>query len=275
MSCRDRATSVLDGRADVAALDLHGTCDFHDRLDVWRPLLRPFSARTFRDRKQLLNLDLRALEQRRGSRTASRQRRVFEEQLGGKPAHPAKKLRDPSAPDELAVILDQQLSHHVRVAGAGGVLDRVLDEPFSAAPGRRAAARLARVLVPELQLQKLAEQTVVAVPLPAGIQSDQEHVRARELREHFGRVLATENRVAQLGREPSQHRGAQQEVPGLRGERRQDLIGQIVGDVPSAPSERPHTLIGVLEVAKPQRREVQTGGPALCALDEQLDALGG
>jgi hypothetical protein len=65
---------------------------------------------------------------------------VFEEQLGGKPAHPAKKLRDPSAPDELAVILDQQLSHHVRVAGAGGVLDRVLDEPFSAAPGRRAAA---------------------------------------------------------------------------------------------------------------------------------------
>ena len=130
-------------------------------------------------------------------------------------------------------------------------------------------------LAPELQLQKLAEQMVIAIPLPARVQGDQEHVRVRELREHRGRVLAAENGVAQLRREPSQHRGAQQEVPGLGRERGQDLIGQVVADVPSAAGERPHPLIGVLEVTKPQRRQVQPRRPALRALDEQLDALVG
>ena len=90
-----------------------------------------------------------------------------------------------------------------------------------------------------------------------------------------GRVLAAEDRVAQLGREPPQHRGAHQKVPGLGRERGQNLVGQIVGDVPSAAGERPHTLIGVLEITKPQRRQIQPRGPSLGPLDEQLDALAG
>ena len=60
-----------------------------------------------------------------------------------------------------------------------------------------------------------------------------------------------------------------------RVERGQNLIRQVVGDLPSAAGERPHTLIGVLEVAKPQRRQVQPRGPSLRTLDEQLDALAG
>ena len=74
-SRRDRATSVLDGRAHVAALDHLRTGDFHDRLDVRRPQLRPLPPRALRDRQQPLNLDLRAREQRRGYRPARRQRR--------------------------------------------------------------------------------------------------------------------------------------------------------------------------------------------------------
>ena len=95
---------------------------------------------------------------------------------------------------------------------------------------------------------------VIAIPLLTRVQGDQEHVRARELRQHRGRVLAAEDRVAEPGGEPLQHRGAHQEVPGLGRKRGQNLIGQIVGDVPGAANERPHTLIGVLEVTKPQRR---------------------
>ena len=45
--------------------------------------------------------------------------------------------------------------------------------------------------------------------------------------------------------------------------------------MPIAAGERPHTLIGVLEVTKPQRRQVQPRRPALRTLDEQLDALVG
>ena len=264
---------MLDGRAHVTALDRHRTGDLHDRLDVRRPQLRPLPPRALRHRKQPLNLDLRAREHRRGKRPGCRQRRVLEQQLGGKPAHPAKKLPDPPAPDELAVVLDEQLGHRLGVPRGGGVLDRVLDEPVRTAPGRRAATQHRRLLAPELQLQKLAEQMVIAVPLPARVQGDQEHVRARELREHRGRVLAAEDRVAQLGREPSQHRGAQQKVPGLGRERRQNLIRQVVRDVPSAADERPHPLIGVLEVTQPQRRQVQPRRPSLRTLDEQLDAL--
>ena len=48
-----------------------------------------------------------------------------------------------------------------------------------------------------------------------------------------------------------QRRGAHQEVPGPEVERGQNLVCQIVGDVPSTPGEPPDTLIGVLEVAKP------------------------
>ena len=46
-----------------------------------------------------------------------------------------------------------------------------------------------------------------------------------------------------------------QKVLGLGRERRQNLIRQVVRDVSSAADERPHTLIGVLEVTQPQRRE--------------------
>ena len=145
--------------------------------------------------------------------------------------------------------------------------------PCRSTPGRRAPTQLGRGLAPELELQKLAEQMVIAVPLPVRVERDQEHVRARELFEHRGRVLAAEDRVAQIGREPSQHRGAQQKVPGLGCERRQHLIGQVVRDVPSAAGERPHPTIGILEVTKPQRRQIQPGGPSLRTLDEQLDAL--
>ena len=121
---------------------------------------------------------------------------MLHEQLGGKPAHPPEELPEPPAPDELEVPLDQQLGHHLRVASSGGVLDRLLREPVRATPRRRAAAQLARGLAPELELQNLAEQMVVAIPLPAGVERDQEHIRARKVREHRGRVLAPEDRVA-------------------------------------------------------------------------------
>ena len=167
---------MLDGRAHVAALDPVRTGDFHDRLGVRRPQLRPLPPRTLRHRKQPLDLDLRAREQRRGYRPARGQRRVLEQQLGRKPADPAKKLRQPPAPDELAVVLDEQPGHRLGVPSGGRVIDRVLDELLRPAPGRRPLAQCLSVLAPDLHLQKLAEQMVIAIPLPAGVQGNQEHV---------------------------------------------------------------------------------------------------
>ena len=183
-------------------------------------------ARALSDRQKPLNLDLRCREQRRGRRRRYREGGVLHEQLGGKPAHPTKELPEPPAPDEVKVPLDQQPGHHLRVAGSGGVLDRLLHEPVCATPSRRTAAQLARGLAPELELQNLTEQMVVAIPLPARVERDQEHIRAREVREHRNRVLAPENRVAQVRCEAPKHRRAHEEVLGVWCERRQNLVGR-------------------------------------------------
>ena len=200
---------------------------------------------------------------------------MLDEQLDGKPAHPPKQLHEPAPPDELEVPLDQQLGDHLCVSGCGGVLDRLLDEPLRRTPSRRPPSQLAGGIAPELELQNLAEQVVVAIPLAAGVERDQEHIRAREIREHSRRVLAPENRVAQLGREARQHRGAHQKIPGVRRERHQNLVGQIVANLASAARELPHLLVGVLKVAKPERRQIQARGPPLGAIDEQLHAVTG
>ena len=155
--CRDRTTSMPDGRAHIAALDQHGARHLDDRLDVRRPKLWSLLACTLGDPKQALNFDLGAPEQRCCNRACRRQGRVLHEQLGGKPPHPGQELGYSPAPDELAVVLDEQLGHGLGVSCGGGVLDRVLDEPLGAAPSRRAEVQLTRVVAPELQLQKLAE----------------------------------------------------------------------------------------------------------------------
>ena len=102
---RDRATSVLDGRAHIAVLDRRGTRDFHNRLNVSRPQLRLLPARMLRERKQPLSLDLGTRENRCGKRARRRQRRVLEQQLGRQPAHPAKELPDAAAVEEVAVVV--------------------------------------------------------------------------------------------------------------------------------------------------------------------------
>ena len=193
---------------------------------------------------------------------------MLHEQLGGKPAHPAEELPQPPAPDELKVPLDQQPGHHLCVAGSGGVLDRLLHEPVCATPGGRTAAQLARGLAPELELQNLAEQMVVAIPLPARVERDQEHVRVREVGEHRNRVLAPENRVAQLGCEAPKHRRAHEEVLDVRRERGQNLVCQIVADVAGAARELPHA-----PVRGPEDREAtappDTGPPAIPPCDRR------
>ena len=102
---RNRAACVLHGRAHVTALDHHRTCDLSDRLDVWRPQPRPICPRALRHCEQLLSFDLRKREHRCGKRPDCRQRRVLEEQLGGKPAHPANELSEPPTLHKLEMVL--------------------------------------------------------------------------------------------------------------------------------------------------------------------------
>ncbi len=200
---------------------------------------------------------------------------MLHEQLGGKPAHPTKELPEPPAPDELEVVLDQQVGDHIGILGGSGVLDRFVHEPVRVTPSRRAAAELAGGVAPELDLKNLAEEVVVAIPLAAIVERDQEHVRVREVGKHRNRVLAPQNRVAQLRREAPKHRRAHQEVLDLRRERRQNLVGQIFPNLAGAARELPHSLVGVPQIPKPQSGQIDARGPSLRAIDKQLQALGG
>ena len=104
---------------------------------------RPLPPRTLYQRQQPLSLELGAREQRSACGSYCRQQGVLEQQLGGRPAHPAEKLSEPPAPDELEVVLAQQLGHHLGVPSGGGVLDGVLDEAraHGTNPPRGGAAR--------------------------------------------------------------------------------------------------------------------------------------
>ena len=82
-----------------------------------------------RNRKKPLDLDLRCRQQRCGYRSPGGQRWALDEQLGWQPPYPAKELPDPPAPDELAVVIDEQLGHQFGVPSGGGILDRVLNVP--------------------------------------------------------------------------------------------------------------------------------------------------
>jgi hypothetical protein len=52
---------------------------------------------------------------------------MLDQRVGGKPSHPTEQLLEPPSPDELEVMLEEQLSDRLRVPSDGGVLDRVLD----------------------------------------------------------------------------------------------------------------------------------------------------
>ena len=171
--------------------------------------------------------------------------------------------------------LDQQLGHQVWVAGSSRVLDRLLHEPVRATPSRRAAAELAGGVAPELELKHLAEQVVVAIPLAAIVERNEEHVRVREVRKHRNRVLAPQNCVAQLRREAPEHRRPHQEVLDLRCKRRQNLVGQIFPNLEGAARELPHSPVGVSQIPKPQSSQIDARGPSLRAIDKQFHALGG
>ena len=83
----------------------------------------------------------------------------------------------------------------------------------------------------ELRLEELAEQVVVAVPLAAIVERDDERVRARERLERIGRVDRAEHRVAERWGHPIEDRRAEQERLEIVRLPPQDLLEEVVRDL--------------------------------------------
>ena len=72
------------------------------------------------------------------------------------------------------------------------------------------------LFLPQARAQQVGEQVVIAPPAAYLIQRHQEQARALHLLQHCLTVGTAGDRIAQLARQPLQHRGLQQELARLR-----------------------------------------------------------
>ena len=123
--------------------------------------------------------------------------------------------------------------------------------------------------------QRLGEQVVVAVPGPVVVERYHEQVVALEGLEHRLPVGAARDRVAQRTGQLAEHRGVQQEPAEPVGQPTEHLLDQVVEDEAMAPGERLDEPRDVVAPTHRQRRQLEPRDPALGALVEGGDVLGG
>ena len=85
--------------------------------------------------------------------------------------------------------------------------------------------------------EHVREQLVVAIPLPAVVERDQEEVGSLELHQDLGGALPSGGRVAERPTHRVEDRRLEQELVSLLGQRVENDLGQVVDDVPAGAAE--------------------------------------
>ena len=170
-------------------------------------------------------------------------------------------------------VFEQQLGHRLGVPGGVCVLDRLLHQTVLSAPRARAPAQHRRGLAPELQPQKLAEQMVIAVPLPAACSATNKNTFA---------CASSDSAAAECSRPSTTSHSSGVKTPST------DVWTKSPGSPAGAPSElrlsdSRRRAESCRRTPVPRRRGPRgyaatappstPAGHHLGALDEQLDAL--
>src|SRR5918994_1298605 len=124
-------------------------------------------------------------------------------------------------------VAPDQGRHAVDVALRAGVVEGGVDVAVLFPP--RARARVQgrldrRVEAIELATEHVPEEVVVAVPLTASVERDEEQVRSVDLLEHSRRVRALQDVVTYPRRQAIEHRGPNQELAELSGKRPESRV---------------------------------------------------
>ena len=146
------------------------------------------------------------------------------------------------------------------VPGGQRVPDSVIGQTMLIGPGGRVMVQLpypARLVTLQPGAQQVGEQVVVAPPAAHFIQRHQEQAGPLHLLQHRLAAGPAGDRVAQLPRQPVQHRGCQQELAHLPALPRQHLVGQVVQHEPVAAGERSHERSRVRLPAQRQPGQLQ------------------
>ena len=114
---------------------------------------------------------------------------------------------------------------------------------------------------------------VVAEPRAPRVERGHESVRVREALQGSLRARRTGEEVSQRPADAVQERRAQQQLAHLRRLALQHLRQQVPGDGPLAAGELPHEPLGLGVPRERDRRQAQTGCPALGAIAEKRHPL--
>jgi hypothetical protein len=194
------------------------------------------------------------------------------------PLDPAPVLQPPEPPLQggdpgLPVERQPEFFHHpgcgIDVPGSHEVLQRLRRQVIAQAPAGSSPPQHrdhARLQPLELGQQHIAEQVVVAVPLPPPIQRYQQQVRPGQLGQGRGRPGSSQHRLDQRPGHALQHRGLGQERALPRRDAGQELRLHVLAHQSVIARERDRC--GAQRASRPQgqRRQVQPDRPSLGSL---------
>ena len=164
-------------------------------------------------------------------------------------------------------------------SGRDRVMDGLIDEAVVGEPRGGPIMEIAQSGRGRLRLQlapsDCAEQVVEAIPPTMCVERHQELVGALEVVQYPGRIVYLQGEVAQRRREPFEQGDADDEVAELRRQTAQHLFGEVVAEEPVIATELVHERIGVFPPTQRHGRQVQPGRPALGALHQLGDGVGG
>ena len=127
------------------------------------------------------------------------------------------------------------------------------------------------VLVFEAGPQDVAEEVVIPVPATAVVEGNEEEVRPLQHFEDRLGVAAASDSGAQLGAEPAQDRGLQEEGPHVVGLAVEHFVGEIVDDEPVVTGEGLDERGTVVPALEGESSELKRGDPAFRSAFEGVD----
>ena len=153
-----------------------------------------------------------------------------------------------------------------QVAGPGEIAarDRMADGGLDARPAPRTRRRRgsgARQARPgscaRAPPEDVAEHLVEAVPLAVPVEGDEEQVRALDLGEHRRGAVGLQHCVARGAGHLVEHGCAEQEEAHLLADRGEDVVRDVLEQVPGVAGEVEHEGVGILLVLQEDRRQAR------------------
>src|SRR4029077_15494175 len=151
------------------------------------------------------------------------------------------------------------------------VADRLVRQRLLLVPPRGVPVQAPGMLEVLLQPgpEEVGEQVVVAPPAPDVVELHHEQTGPVHLFKELLTVIAAGDRVTQRLAETVQDRRLEEEVPQVLSLAAEDLLGQVVKDVPVAAGEGGHETAHVGLGTQRQRRQLQADGPAFGAFGQR------